>query len=449
MASERGLGAELEGRIQSVLHDLMQVGDTGSLSEVEREIRKGLLEAGRLLLELRLAALEPAYPKETIDCACGGRAKYQCRREGVLQTTVGTVHYKRAYYLCPQCHRGHFPLDEQLGLRPGEMSAELESLLAMTGAQVPFAKGVDLFERLTLVHVSPQSMDKATEVMGQEVAAREREWQIASHDVARIESQQQKRRTGKRLYGTLDAVKYHSREHRDEDDNGWRELKVGVWFTTKAEPPKISDGVWDIEAEDISYYCDTTEAETFGQLVWATGFQREALCASEVVFIGDGADWIWNLVGEHFPEAVQIVDWFHAAEHLGTVAKAAFSDEREQKAWLEEAKDRLWAGEVDTVIRLLNDLTADRDISEATKAVHYFDKHRQRMDYASFRNKGYHIGSGTVESACKQLGIQRMKVPGASWSLTGACGTAKARATLLSNQWDELAARRERLPRAA
>lgn len=449
MVSERGLGAELEGRIEDVLRDLVQVGDAESLSQVEQEIRRRLLEAGRLLLELRLAALEPAYPEETITCACGGQARYQCRREGVLQTMVGTVRYKRAYYICPQCHRGRFPLDEQLGLRPGEMSAELESLLAMTGAQVPFAKGADLFERLTLVHVSPQSMDKATEVMGQEVAAREQEWQVASHDVARIEAQQQKPRTGKRLYGTLDAVKYHSREHRDDDDNGWRELKVGVWFTTEAEPPKTADGDWDIEAEDISYYCDTAEAETFGELVWATGFQREVLCASEVVFIGDGADWIWNLVGEHFPDAVQIVDWFHAAEHLGAVAKAAFSDEREQKAWLDKAKNHLWAGEVDTVITLLNGLIADRDISEVTKAVHYFDKHRRRMDYACFRSKGYHIGSGTVESGCKQLGIQRMKVPGASWSLGGACSTAKARATLLSDQWDEIAARREHLPRAA
>jgi transposase len=89
-------------------------------------------------------------------------------------------------------------------------------------------------------------------------------------------------------------------------------MKVGVWFTTTAEPPQDPDEEWDIQATDLSDYCDISPAQQFGQLLWATGCQRQAQLAQELVFRGDGAEWIWNLVQEHYPKAVHIVDWFHA-----------------------------------------------------------------------------------------------------------------------------------------
>jgi len=185
-------------------------------------------------------------------------------------------------------------------------------------------------------------------------------------------------------------------------------------------------------------------------LLWATGIQREALRAKELVFLGDAAEWIWNLVQEHFPQAVQIVDWFHAAEHLETVAKAVFEEQSARKAWLQDTRQWLWEGQLSAVIRACEVLTHQgHGADQARKATTYFTNNAIRMDYAAYRKAGYQIGSGTVESACKQLGIQRMKVPGATWDLQGARLTAKARAALLSDQWDTLANRREYLPRVA
>jgi len=155
------------------------------------------------------------------------------------------------------------------------------------------------------------------------------------------------------------------------------------------------------------------------------------------------------LAQEHFPRAVQIVDWFHAAERLNLVAKATFSDEHARKLWLDDMRQCLWDGQVFTVIRTCQALADDGHHEEARQAATYFTNNAARMDYATYRRKGYQIGSGTVESACKQLGILRMKVPGAVWSLQGARLTAKARAALLSNQWELLASRREYLPRVA
>jgi hypothetical protein len=174
----------------------------------------------------------------------------------VLHSVLGRVEYRRAYYLCPACHQGGYPLDERLGLRPGELSAEMESLTGMTGAQLPFEKASELFERLTSVGVSHQSIDKTTQAMGGEMMQLEESWIRESHDAAALETQERQGQGPQRLYGTLDATKVHTDERRDEKDNGWRDLKVGAWFVTEAKPPQQPDEPWEVEARDITYFCD-------------------------------------------------------------------------------------------------------------------------------------------------------------------------------------------------
>jgi len=450
MSSAARLGQEFGEHVHKVTGELLLGGTPNSLSEMERRVRKALLQIGQFLLGAWLALQEGPYAAQTVPCRCGGSAEYQFKREGVLLTLLGSIRYKRAYYVCPTCHVGTYPLDERLGLRPGELSAEMESLVGLTGTQTPFEKGSELFERLTLVGISPQSMDKATQTMGQEAMQVEAEWVAHSQNPAALDTQMRAGSGTERLYGALDATKVHTDEKRSADDNGWRDLKVGAWFVSEAKPPQGPEDAWDIEARDITYFCDICEAEKFGPLLWATGFQRQALQAQQIIFLGDGADWIWNLVQENFPHAVQIVDWFHAAEYLTPIAQAAFTDEGEGKAWRAHARDLLWTSRVDELIaECASFVEQKRGAEAAQKALTYFRNNRHRMDYAAYRAKGYQIGSGTIESGCKQIGTQRMKVPGATWSLEGARRTAKARAAMLSGQWDHLASRREHLPQAA
>jgi len=162
-------------------------------------------------------------------------------------------------------------------------------------------------------------------------------------------------------------------------------------------------------------------AETFSRLVWSTGVQQHAQLAEELIILGDGARWIWDLVSAHFPQAVQIVDWFHACEYLGPVAKAAFEDEGQREAWVTQTKTALWEGCLDDVIAACQQLvTPNRDDDPAQKALTYYTNNRHRM-----------------------------KVPGAIWNAEPARKVAKARAAYLSGQWNELAARRTHLARAA
>jgi hypothetical protein len=419
-------------------------GQPRSLSEMEQKIREMLLKVGQFLLSSWLALQETAYPADCVVCpCCGGQANYQFKRKGTLLTILGQVEYKRAYYLCPACQKGHYPLDDQLGLRPGQISAELESLTGMTGAQLPFEQSSQLFESLTLIALSDHCVAKATQAMGSEVQVQEAEWMAQSRDEVWLQEQDRLAERPSRLYGALDAAKVHI---RGEEEDPWRDLKVGAWFTTTALPPQTPDEDWKIEATDISYYCDILEAKEFGHLLWATGCQHQAQLAQELIFLGDGAKWIWDLVTEHYPEAIQIVDWFHATEYIAPVAKAVFTDEDKRQTWIKQVRTNLWDGDLDAVIDAFDRFTEHKCAQEAAhKAVTYFTNNRHRMDYPTYRAKGYQIGSGTIESGCKQIVTQRLKVAGAIWNVDNAIKTAKARAALLGGQWDTITSRREHL----
>jgi hypothetical protein len=419
-----------------------------SLSEMEQSIRQWLYRVGNLLLSLWLLCLSPRYDEPSVACPhCTGEASYQRRREGTLRTMLGQIRYKRAYYLCAECGQGHYPMDDQYGLRPNTMSAEMERLAALVGVQMPFAQASLLFSELTLTSLSDQSIDKATQSYGQTVEKVE----ASLYQQAVEQDPQAPSGRPLRLYGSLDGGRVQTRAPKGQPQP-WRELKIGAWFQARGEPPKNPDGEWTIQAYDITYYSDILPAEQFGNLLWATGVEHGAEPASELIFLGDGARWIWDLVDLHFPHAIQIVAWFHACEYLAPVAKSAFKNSAQQADWLHTARDKLWHGKLDEVIAACQELVQPHLKAEddpAQQAVTYFCNNRQRMDYPTYRKHGYQIGSGTIESAVKQIASQRMKVSGARWNLLSARMVAKARATFLSGQWDRIAAQRRFLQQCA
>lgn len=437
------LGQEFGEYVLEVAAELLGRQQASSLSEIERNTRRALLQLGQFLLEAWLAMQAEQYPAERIPCPCGSQAEYQFKREGTLLTVVGQVSYRRAYYLCPVCHRGCYPLDDRLGLRAGQMSAELESLAGMTGVQMPFGQGSQHFEALTLIALSDHSLAKASQAIGEEVQVQEQEWMAQSRNEQWLQDQDRLAHQPERLYGTIDAAKVRI---RGDQEHPWRDVKVGAWFTSLVEPPQTPEEEWEMRATDISYYCGILAAQEFGDLVWATGCQRQAQLAQELIFIADGAQWIWNLVEEYYPNAIQIVDWFHATEYIAPVANLAFANDTESQDWIDEVRTKLWNGDLEAVIQAFQRFTAHPKAGEeAQKAVTFFSNNGHRMNYPEYRAQGYHIGSGTIESGCKQIVTQRLKVAGAIWELDNAIKIVKARAALLSGQWETITARREYL----
>lgn len=412
-----------------------QMKEDVTLTHIEQTTQAILQEVGRQTVAMTVAALNNPYPDAEIPCECHGKAVYNRERPTCLHTIFGKIKVKRSYYLCANCRQGKYPLDAALGLRPNALSAELTRLAALIGVQLPFDTGRDLLESLALVSISDQAMGKATRQIGEKVAVQEALWQEKAKDEAFLRERKQTRKPPLRLYGTMDATKVHI---RDDSQHRWRDLKIGAWFEASGQPPATPDGEWSIQAKNISYYADICPASTFGDLFWSSGVAHNAQLARELVILGDGADWIWNLVATHFPKAVQILDWFHASEHLMPVAQAAFRDVEAQNNWVTKMKQLMWDGKIEEIVEACVTLmdTCSCDVIRTT--TNYFDAHKKRMRYAYFRNQGYQIGSGTIESAAKQIGMMRMKVPGAIWNEENARKVAKARAAYLSDHWQSL-----------
>jgi hypothetical protein len=330
----------------------------------------------------------------------------------------------------------------------------------VAGVELPFEHSAQWLKEFLLFEVSENTVRHETQQMGVLHIEREAELRQHSQDMAYLQTRlREKGPVPQRLYGLLDAGKVRI-EPRDSTEKqakteAWRDMKLGCWCEAEAVPSgqrsvrqreKCAREQVVYRAKNIRYYCDITDAQTFGELLWARGVEAQADLAAELVFVCDGASWIWKLVERYYPKAVQIVDWYHAADRLARVAQAAFTPDQTRAAWLEEITEALWQGRVGEVIQAC---LALKRCDEAQEAVTYFSNNEPRMQYARFRAAGYMLGSGTVESGCKQIITQRLKCSGAQWTLSGAVQTAKARAAWLSGEWPALCARREALPLAA
>lgn len=377
------------------------------------------------------------YPTGEQCCECGEKARYVRRRQGMAIALQGRLYYRRAYYLCAHCQRGYYPLDKQLGIRPGEMSEVVLKQAGLAGVLDAYGTASQTLAEYTLLELSPNSIRRASLEMGRRVMQQESELVNHSQDLA---AQLEQRRSAEKphcLYGSMDGFMVLL-------EDGWHEMKAGAWWTTSQR----RDGT--LAAQGIRYYVNLLPAATFSDLVWATGFQQLADQAEELVFVADSADWIWRVVEHHYPQAIQIVDWYHACLYLNPVAQVTFDSDEERSAWVERVKTALWEGRLGDVIAACQaHVNPQRPHDPAHKTVTYYTNNCCRMDYPTYRAKGYMIGSGSMESGCKQIGFERLKIAGARWSEDGARKLAKARAAYLSGAWRSLTPLPDTLAQAA
>ena len=192
-------------------------------------------------------------------------------------------------------------------------------------------------------------------------------------------------------------------------------------------------------ANDIRYTGGFHNSEDFGKKLYVLALMCGLKTAGLVIFLGDGARWIWKLASYHFPEAIQIVDFYHAAERLWSLSRAIYGEGTKAcKDWARRRIKHLLKGKVEQVISSLSELTPPNPdaAGEIADNITYFTNNKERMRYDEYRKRGYHIGSGAVESACKHLVGQRLKQAGMRWSVEGADAILQLRILWKNGEWN-------------
>jgi len=408
-----------------------EVGKDGrTLAWFEQQVMQALKETGQTLLVGVCELHVERYAATEIKCACGGVAKYQGKREGKTKTLFGEVVVKRDYYLCRQCHQGQHPLDKQLEFCAGGVSGGLYELLALMGAEFDFEQAASVLEKLTLVDVCANSCRKAAETLGELVANDEEKSLSAAWNAKAPQLPAVSEPIAGDFYISMDGVTVHIEEQ------GWKNQWLGAIYTTKASFNHKRPEVLEVRTQQASFFSDLGDTKTFAAHLWVEAQRRGMAQAQRLIVIGDGAHWIWNLADEHFPDAIQILDWYHASAYVWQAAHALYGEGTDlAQHWAKQHLDLLWEGQVATVIAHL--AAASSHKSAVQDVLTYFRNHQHRMRYDLYRASGLQIGSGTIESGCKHVISARLKQAGMIWSYDGARNIAKLRTRLKSRRWHQ------------
>jgi hypothetical protein len=406
-------------------------------------IRAGLIRLGASVLEDLLAA-DAGYAGPRLDCGCGHRAELAGYRDKAVDTVLGPVTIRRAWYHCDQCHHGLAPRDAQLGIAGQGMSAGLRKMTARAAAAVPFAAAARLVGELAGITLTGRRAGRRAEADGN-AAAQVIETEAASITSGKIAPLPPAGPLPDKLYVAIDGTgvpmvpaAVEGRDGKGEDGKArTREVKMAAAFTQT----RLDDDGYPVRDPDSSSYLSTlAPAPEFGILMAAEARRRGAGHIRQLTILGDGAPWIWNLAAVHFPEATQIVDLFHAREHVHELANLAarlLAGHRDQ--WLAARLAELDNGDIGALLaagrelKFLGSLARDRD-----KALHYFETNQPRMRYARYRSLGLFVGSGVVEAGCKSVIGQRLKLSGMRWTEPGATGILTLRCQEASNRWEQI-----------
>jgi hypothetical protein len=411
---------------QDVLKSLERAGtklpeDVNAAEKIIAEHCRAIAAKG---LELHLAKKKLGYEGSSRPCPCGRRQKFVGYRPRTLATTLGSVSFERAYYLCGDCGCSCCPYDQACGLGSAQESAELAQAATLLAVHDPFSPSATILHRLIHQRLSDRTINRLTHRVGKVAAEREKQLalRMATWSVPMPLARP------RRLYVAVDGTTVHLQD-------GWREIKCVTCY-------------WEDEAgnRQARYQARLETVGEFRAFVWALACQCGLESAVEVILLGDGAAWIWDQVAGVLGEkTICITDWYHVTEHVWDCSRELFGESSDAgKKWAQGLETLLWEGRAaEALTQLENDRRQRRGSARLALAglMTYLSNQGDRLAYDRFRALGMDIGSGRVEAMCKQVGV-RMKRSGMCWSDEGAQATLSLRSVWLNGQWDEFWAAR-------
>lgn len=333
-----------------------------------------------------------------------------------MVTQLGTVTVRRRYYTCPvPGHGGQAPFDEALGI-VHRCSIGMQRWMQRVAAQGSFEEGADTIAAFSGVAVAPSTVRAVAVWHG----ARRDEAQAAEARLLEERRLPEPAIAPHRVYVEMDGAHLPERPE-------WKECKVGCVFqTTEARP---------LRPKKPRYIAAVEAAAEFGTRLFTAAWRYGVMKAREVVVLGDGAPWIWELAAMHFPQATHILDFFHVCERLHDARRLRWPAEDDHMAdwWIRAQQARLKRGWWDAFVNAFDLIPAGE---ERTRIMNYFDTNRPRMHYRDYRARRLFIGSGTAESSCKQVVTRRMKITGARWNHSSAQAIVQIRVAFLNGDFD-------------
>ena len=413
------------------------------LEALEMAVRSAMHRAGAGALSELLQFPAPAAEQRGLACGCGHEAHYRELRTKPVLTAVGTVTVSRPYYLCPRCHTGQFPIDVELDIENTEFSPGVRRMQALVGQDAPFDHGREQIQLLAGLEVTTKAVERTAEAIGDDIAHDQRqEMQRAVQLDLPIVVGQPVPILYVQMDGTGVPVVKKETEGRKGKTEGQpahtREAKLGCVFTQTSWDKKG----YPIRDPDSTTYAGAIEtAEEFGKRLCVEAWKRGWSRAVKKVVIGDGAEWIWNLADPYFPGAVQIVDLYHARQHLWDLARRLHpNDDAEQKAWIKVHQKRLLdQGKIEKLVVALRSIQSTNSelLEKVRTEADYFARNTERMRYPKFRRQHLFVGSGVIEAGCKTVIGSRLKQSGMFWTVRGANAILALRCCHLNGRMED------------
>ena len=463
----RVLRKALEEELETFLEQVSRMRE-GELEQLEEQVVKSSQAMGRKLMEGVLnSRLQTSRPAARRQGGCGHVQRLVGERAKELITLVGPVSLVRPYYQClhvgeaeaeQACTHGEAPADVLWGVEKQRTTPGVQRLISYLSARLTFEEAAETMCRSVPIGMTGRQALTLMRPVGEALAANEdrhvNALQAQARQARSLPTELQPQKRIERLYIELDGVLARMRrgsvpmEQEEVGRKGdvYREIKAGAVFRAErgSKREDVAPGVFvDTPAEDsVRYVARRTAKGGFGWLLYQLAVHCGLGQAKQVVVLGDGAPWIWNLAAEHFPGAVQIVDLYHAKEHVWDVAHAVFGrGTAGGTAWATHTCSLLEPGQLEALVSAIQALPPippepgqARSIPE--RAIDYFTTNAQRMRYPGFRAQGMHIGSGIAEAACKTIVSTRAKRSGMRWTPEGIDALLPLRTAVLNDTYD-------------
>lgn len=408
----------------------------------ESALRLAVLAAGAKVLVSLIKGIGSGRGGGEVQCSCGTRMASQGLKTKSLLTILGEVRYARTMFQCPACQATRYPGDEDLDVVGTGRSPALRRMMARAGSKTTFKEGGDDLRIYAGIKVSAKDVERVAERMGEEIEVWSRREQ---EEVFQPGSLVCREKTIPVLYVSYDGTgipmtqaELVGRRGKQADGSArTREAKLGCVFTQTTTDEK---GCAVRDPDSTSFVAAIEPSDEFGRRIYAEAVRRGLDNAHRVVVVGDAAEWIRTIAEEHFPGSIQIIDLYHAREHVSALCKLLFGSNEKQVV---QHRIRWWTYmDEDKIERIIQQARekfppADGEREMAQREITFLDKNKERMRYKTFRSMGLFVGSGVTEAGCKTLIGHRLKQSGMEWSLRGANAILSLRCAIQSGRFEE------------